>query len=130
MHIAVSCVVLAVISATWANAQNTKTGEAQMSADTSGILHPVTRRRLLTGAGAGLAVAGLTPGLSRPFVANAFAQSKTLTIVQWSHFVPAFDTWFDKFAHDWGTKNGIQVTVDHIPEQNIPARAAGEGGAG
>jgi multiple sugar transport system substrate-binding protein len=101
-----------------------------MSADTSGILHPVTRRRLLTGAGAGLAVAGLTPGLSRPFVANAFAQSKTLTIVQWSHFVPAFDTWFDKFAHDWGTKNGIQVTVDHIPEQNIPARAAAEASAG
>jgi len=101
-----------------------------MSTDTFKIFHPVTRRRLLTGAGAGLAVAGLAPGLSRPFVANALAQSKTLSMVQWSHFVPAFDKWFDKFAQDWGKQAGVTVTVDHIPEQNIAARAAAEASAG
>ena len=61
-----------------------------------------------------------------PFVSRAYAQTKTLAILQWSHFVPAFDTWFDEFAHDWGTKNGVAVTVDHIPEQDIAARAAAE----
>ena len=87
---------------------------------------PMTRRGFLTTAGVGVAAAGLAPAISAPFVSRAFAQTKTLTIVQWSHFVPAFDTWFDKFARDWGEKNGTAVTVDHIPEQDIAARAAAE----
>jgi multiple sugar transport system substrate-binding protein len=85
-----------------------------------------TRRRVLARAGLGLAGLGLAPAFSAPFVSRADAQTKSLTIVQWSHFVPAFDTWFDKFAKDWGAKNGVAVTVDHIPEQNIAARAAAE----
>ena len=91
---------------------------------------PMTRRGLFKTAGLGLVAAGLAPAVSAPFVSRAYAQTKTLTILQWSHFVPAFDTWFDKFAQDWGTKNGISVTVDHIPEQNIAARAAAEVAAG
>ena len=87
-------------------------------------LPAIARRRLLTSAGTGLVAAGVAPGLFTPFISRAYAQNKTLSIVQWSHFVPAFDTWFDKFAHDWGSKNGITVTVDHIPEQDIAARAA------
>ena len=86
----------------------------------------VTRRGFLTRAAAGLAAAGAAPALSAPFVARAWADAKTLTIVQWSHFVPVFDKWFDKFAEEWGNKNGVAVTVDHIPEQNIAARAAAE----
>lgn len=89
-----------------------------------------TRRGFLARTGAIVAAAGAAPALGAPFVSNAFAETKTLTIVQWSHFVPAFDTWFDKFAHDWGTKNGLSVTVDHIPEQDIAARAAAEVAAG
>ena len=91
---------------------------------------PVTRRGLFKTAGLGLIATGLAPAVSAPFVSRAFAQTKTLAILQWSHFVPAFDTWFDKFAQDWGTKNGISVTVDHIPEQDIAARAAAEVAAG
>src|SRR5215831_3666163 len=90
-----------------------------------GVL-PMTRRSFLAKAGFGIAAAGVAPAISAPFVSRALAETKTLTIVQWSHFVPAFDSWFDKFAQDWGTKNGITVTVDHIPEQNIAARAAAE----
>jgi hypothetical protein len=41
---------------------------------------------------------------------------------QWSDFVPAFN----KFAADSGQKNGVTVTVEHIPEQDIAARAASE----
>jgi multiple sugar transport system substrate-binding protein len=91
---------------------------------------PMTRRGFLTRAGIGVAAAGLAPAVSAPFVSRAYAQTKTLTILQWSHFVPAFDTWFDRFARDWGVKNGVTVTVDHIPEQNIAARAAAELAAG
>ena len=97
-----------------------------MTAGSAKGLPPVARRRFLSSAGIGLVVAGAAPGLFAPHISRALAQTKTLTILQWSHFVPAFDTWFDKFAHDWGTKNGVSVTVDHIPEQDIAARAAAE----
>src|SRR5690606_32004511 len=42
------------------------------------------------------------------------AAGKTLKILQWSHFVPDYDKWFDRFAQNWGEANGVQVTVDHI----------------
>lgn len=86
---------------------------------------PLTRRGFLRTTGLGLA-AGLAPTVSAPFISRAEAETKTLTIVQWSHFVPAFDNWFDQFAEDWGKKNGVAVTVDHIPELNVAARAAAE----
>lgn len=89
----------------------------------------VGRRQLLTSAGLGVAAAIGTPALGTPFISRAYAQSKTLSIVQWSHFVPAFDAWFDKFAKDWGEKHGITVTVDHIPVQDVAARAAAEASA-
>jgi multiple sugar transport system substrate-binding protein len=87
---------------------------------------PMTRRGFRTTAGVGLTVAGAAPAIFAPFISRAYAQTKTLTIIQWSHFVPEFDTWFDRFAHQWGTKNNMLVTVDHVPHQEIPARAASE----
>ena len=90
----------------------------------------VTRRNFLKASGAAAGGAGLVPTLSAPFVSRALADNKSLSIVQWSHFVPEYDTWFDKFAKDWGEKNNIAVTVDHIPVQNVPARAAAEASAG
>ncbi|MGH7153030.1 MAG: ABC transporter substrate-binding protein, partial [Acetobacteraceae bacterium] len=86
----------------------------------------IGRRQLLTSAGLGVAAVTIGPGLGAPFISRAYAQTKTLSIVQWSHFVPAFDTWFDKFAKDWGEKQGIAVSVDHIPELDVAARAAAE----
>jgi multiple sugar transport system substrate-binding protein len=90
----------------------------------------ISRRRFLKGTGVAVAAAGTTPMLSAPFVSRALAADKSLSIVQWAHFVPEYDTWFDKFAKDWGEKNNVAVTVDHIPVQNIPARAAAEASAG
>ncbi|HEY7999808.1 MAG TPA: extracellular solute-binding protein [Pseudolabrys sp.] len=89
----------------------------------------VTRRRFLKETGLTIAAAGAAPMLSAPFVSKALAADKSLSIVQWAHFVPAYDTWFDKFAKDWGEKNKVAVTVDHVPVQNIPARAAAEASA-
>ncbi|OKO87733.1 hypothetical protein AC629_12635 [Bradyrhizobium sp. NAS80.1] len=90
----------------------------------------VTRRRFLEQTGLTLLAAGSAPALSAPFVSPALADTKSLSIVQWSHFVPAYDKWFDKFALNWGEKNKIAVTVDHIPVQDIAARAAAEASAG
>jgi len=55
---------------------------------------------------------------------------KTLKILQWSHFVPAYDKWFDPWVMDWGTKNDVTVTVDHITYSDIPTRTAAEINAG
>ncbi|HEV2249804.1 MAG TPA: extracellular solute-binding protein [Candidatus Limnocylindria bacterium] len=61
--------------------------------------------------------------------ATAKKLSGNLSIVQWSHFVPAYDTFFDAWAKDWGTKNGVNVSVDHIAIADLPARAAAEAAA-
>jgi multiple sugar transport system substrate-binding protein len=90
-------------------------------------LSRVTRRRFLKHSGLTVLAAG---SVSAPFVSRALADTKTLTMVQWSHFVPAYDKWFDQFAKDWGTKNNIEVTVDHVPVQNVASRAAAEASAG
>src|SRR5262245_34364452 len=90
----------------------------------------VTRRGFLKRVGAAAGTAGLAPVLSSPFVSNAVAQAKTLKILQWSHFVPQYDKWFDGFATERGKKNGVTVTTDHIPHLELPARAAAEISAG
>jgi len=43
-----------------------------------------------------------------------FPEGTKLHIVQWSHFVPQYDKWFDPFAQAWGEANGVEVTVDHV----------------
>jgi multiple sugar transport system substrate-binding protein len=78
----------------------------------------------VTGAGALAAVAG---GPFFLFPERAAAQQKTLTILQWSHFIPAYDQWFDNtFTKQWGQKNNTRVIVDHITNTEIEARAAAE----
>jgi multiple sugar transport system substrate-binding protein len=53
----------------------------------------------------------------------------TLNILQWSHFVPAFDTYLDTWAKTWGDKYGVTVKIDRIPQADLPARFASEVGA-
>ena len=82
-----------------------------------------TRRQVLRAAGVGAAAAaasGVFPRATR-------AQGKTLKIMQWSHFVPAYDQWFDNvFCKQWGQKHDTQVTVDHIAITEVNARGAAE----
>ena len=47
-------------------------------------------------------------------VEGGFPEGTELHILQWSHFVPQYDTWIDPFAVDWGNANGVNVTVDHV----------------
>jgi multiple sugar transport system substrate-binding protein len=88
-----------------------------------------TRRQFLRASGGALASASLLTMLDAR-KAPAQARGGTLRILTWSHFIPAYDVWFDKFASDWGDKNGVKVRVDHIPHLEIPARMAAEYAAG
>src|SRR5437870_2252155 len=78
------------------------------------------RRQFVTTTGAAAAAAVLGPTM---WVKQ---QQKTLKIIQWSHFVPAYDAWFDKYAKDWGTAKGVAVTVDHIALADLTTRANAE----
>ena len=86
----------------------------------------VSRRDFIKIAGAGgIAAGGLGPAFLFP--ERAAAQQKTLKILQWSHFVPAYDTWFDgTFAKQWGEKHNTNVVVDHINLVDLNTRAASE----
>src|SRR5437879_6928297 len=77
------------------------------------------REFVTTTSGAVLAAAlGPTIRIKRP--------QKTLKLLQWSHFVPSYDVWFDKYAKDWGTAKGVEVTVDHISLADLGTRANAE----
>jgi ABC-type glycerol-3-phosphate transport system substrate-binding protein len=110
-------------------------------------IYGISRRRFLQVAGAtmmGAAVAGCVSGEQEnqptaapevPAPSTIFTEptrklSGDLKILMWSHFVPAHDKWFDPWAQDWGKKVGVNVTVDHIDQAQIPARTAAEIQAG
>ncbi len=86
-----------------------------------------TRRDFLKGTGAGLAATGLGVPLLLP--RKSYAAKKTLKILQWNHFVPAYDVWFNNtYVKEWGAKNNTEVIVDNIGLAGINARAAAEVG--
>ena len=90
----------------------------------------LNRRKFLAAAGAGVAGSSLLTMLDAK-QAPAQIKGTTLRILQWSHFIPAYDTWFDsKLTKEWGDKNGVKVRVDHIPHLELPARMAAEYAAG
>ena len=82
-------------------------------------------------AGATTAPTTAAAAAAKPTAAPAVSQNLggDLNILQWNHFVPAYDTWFDQMAADWGTKNKVNVTVDHISNLDLPARLAAESAA-
>jgi len=85
----------------------------------------MTRREFAKLTGAGALATGV--GANFLFPERAAAQQKTLKIIQWSHFVPAWDTWFNgTYVKEWGQKNDTNVIVDNINLVDLPARAASE----
>ncbi|MHB1244129.1 MAG: ABC transporter substrate-binding protein, partial [Gaiellaceae bacterium] len=91
-----------------------------------------TRREVLRRAGAGSLLIVYGGALPKTAVAGIpkFRNRElagTLRIIQWSHFVPAYDKWFDNiYTKRWGQANDTEVIVDHINVNDIPARAAAE----
>ena len=91
----------------------------------------LTRSALLRRAGLGAAAVAIG-GASTP---HAFAGplryagrslKGDLSIVQWAHFVPAYNGWFRTWAQEWGERNDVQVSVDLETYTLLPALAAAE----
>ncbi|MFL6822184.1 MAG: extracellular solute-binding protein [Xanthobacteraceae bacterium] len=83
----------------------------------------LTRRDVVKTAAAVGAAASIGPF----FHATPARAAKTLKILQWSHFVPAYDKWFNnEYTKEWGKKNDTEVVVDNINLNLIPSRAAAE----
>ena len=82
-----------------------------------------SRRQMLATAGNGVvgAAAVLAPHWARA------AKSKTLRILQWSHFVPAYDKWFkETYVKEWGERNDTTVIVDNVEMTSVGNLAAAE----
>lgn len=86
----------------------------------------LSRRELVRSAGAALTL-GALPSLACGRREKAAPSRKVLKILQWSHFIPAYDKWFDGvYTKEWGAKHDTEVVVDHIAIGEINARAAAE----
>ncbi|MHB8651362.1 MAG: extracellular solute-binding protein [Gaiellaceae bacterium] len=90
------------------------------------------RRELLKKAGVATVAAGVA-GTAAPFSFAGPLKYKgrwlkgDLSIIQWVHFVPSYDVWFDQtWVKTWGEKNDVQVTVEHINNTLLDTRAAAE----
>jgi len=99
------------------------------------IGNALTRAALLRRAGLGgaaLVVAGnfAPSSFAGPLRHARRAAKGTLSIVQWEHVVPAYDTWLDGWAARWGERNDVAVEIDRVPYTRLPALAAAEAKAG
>ena len=90
------------------------------------------RRELIKKAGAGAVAVGVA-GARAPFSFAGPLKFRgrdlkgDLSIIQWVHFVPAYDEWFDKtWVTQWGQANDVQVSVEHINNALLDTRAAAE----
>jgi multiple sugar transport system substrate-binding protein len=61
------------------------------------------------------------------FPERAEAGRKKLRILQWKHFVPGYDKWFDEaLAREWGNKYDTKVIVDHVDVEKLRGLATAE----
>ena len=92
----------------------------------------LTRGAFLRGVGGAafaVAVGGATPpfAFAGPLRFTGRQLKGELSILQWNHVVPAYDTWFDgTWAKRWGEQNDVLVSVDHVDHDRLPAMVAAE----
>src|SRR5919201_4876143 len=80
----------------------------------------MTRRAFLTTSMALAATAGVEFVGGR---APAFAQTRTLHVLEWSSLVQAADVVRDQQAAEFGKQAGVKVTIEHINANDLLARA-------
>jgi multiple sugar transport system substrate-binding protein len=79
-----------------------------------------SRRQMIKVAGTAAAAGLFLPRTGR-------AAKKTLKILQWNHFVPGYDKWFNnQYIKEWGEKNDTDVIVDNVGIPAINTTAAAE----
>jgi multiple sugar transport system substrate-binding protein len=79
----------------------------------------------LTGGAATLAVGSGCSRKSSTRTTAAAAKPK-LSILQWTHLIPAYDEWFDGYATRWGEEHDTDVIVDHVAAEDLRIRASAE----
>src|SRR5919198_2063143 len=107
---------------------------AEANDELQGGSSALTRRELVKRGAAGACAVSMFGGLADkahavagPLKFQHRQLSGDLKILQWAHFVPAYDVWFDKtYTQQWGQKNDVHVTVDHINNALLPSAAASE----
>lgn len=86
-----------------------------------------SRRNIIRKGAAYLTFASAPAVLAMP----ARAASKTLRILRWKNFVPAYETWFNEtFVPEWGRQNDTDVIVDNVGLGDVGKVAAAEAAAG
>jgi multiple sugar transport system substrate-binding protein len=82
----------------------------------------ISRRGLLQAVGA--AGVGAALGVHGPALGEG---RKRLRILQWNHFVPGYDRWFNGvYARRWGEQNDTEVIVDNVGVPALNSTAAAE----
>ncbi len=74
-------------------------------------------------------VAGIGMAAPMIFVRKATAQpgERVLKVVQWKHFVPDYDKYFnDVFAKEFGEKHKCKVEVDYVATADLPTAIAAD----
>lgn len=99
-----------------------------MAIDTTGLkrrrIGIITRRRFIKTT---LACAALAGTGNLVFPRYGAAKPKTLRIMQWIHYVPGYDKWFNEsYVKEWGAQNDTEVIVDNISLAALNARADAE----
>ncbi len=61
---------------------------------------------------------------------EAYPDGTEISLLQWRHFVPRHDEWFDRYAADWGATNNVVVHIDRVNFAELPATLAAEIEAG
>jgi multiple sugar transport system substrate-binding protein len=100
--------------------------------DITKVQDELTRRDLIRRAGLGAVVlvyggSGVKTAVAGTPKYRHKELKGTLRIMQWSHFVPAYDKWFDNvWVKRWGQANDTEVKVDHVNLALLPSIAASQ----
>jgi len=92
-----------------------------------GNLNKTISRRGFLQLAAALGTLSVSAGPFFLFPDRARAAQKKLRILQWKHFLPGYDKWFDEvLAREWGQKHEINVIVDHVSSEKLQECALAE----
>ena len=100
--------------------------------DMTNVHDELTRRELIRRAGLGAIVlvygsTGVKTAVAGVPKYRHKELAGTLRIMQWSHFVPKYDVWFDNvWTKRWGQANDTEVKVDHVNLAQLPSIAASQ----
>ena len=61
---------------------------------------------------------------------DRFPDGTAISLLQWKHFVPSYDLWFDSYVLDWGEANNVAVSIDRVNFAELPSALAAQIAAG